>query len=278
MIRSSRLVASTGLAVLLLSGCGSGSVRPGAAALVGDERITVDTLQQVVERGLEDPQAEQQLGQDRSAFQRQVLSRLVTRELLQAAADREGVTVSDGDVDRQLQDFVAQAGDEEALEQQAAQNGISPQDLPELLRDIVLEQALGDQLTADEDVPAAQLESLYEQAVSQGQLDPGTTSLEQATPLLRRAALQQRRTEATGELLRDVAGDLGITVNPRFGRWDPETNTIEAVEDPNGVTTSSPEDGAEAPTEEAPTGEAPPGEQPTEEQPLIEETPAPEGE
>ena len=62
MIRSSRpvgfWVASTGLAVLLLSGCGSGSVRPGAAALVGESRITVDTLQQFVERGLSDPQAE----------------------------------------------------------------------------------------------------------------------------------------------------------------------------------------------------------------------------
>ncbi len=45
-------------------------------------------------------------------------------------------------------------------------------------------------------------------------------------------------------LLRDVAGDLGITVNPRFGRWDPETGSIEAVEDPNGVTTSAP-DGSE---------------------------------
>ena len=44
MIRSSRLVVSAGLAVLLLSGCGSGSVRPGAAALVGEERITVDDL------------------------------------------------------------------------------------------------------------------------------------------------------------------------------------------------------------------------------------------
>ena len=119
-------------------------MRPGAAALVGDARITVDTLQQVVERGLEDPQAEQQLGQDRSAFQRQVLSRLVNREVLRAAAAREDVTVSDGDVDDQLQDFAAQAGGEEALEAQAAQNGISPEDLQPFLRDVVLEQALGD--------------------------------------------------------------------------------------------------------------------------------------
>ena len=45
---------------------------------------------------------------------------------------------------------------------------------------------------------------------------------------------------------------------------------IEAVEDPNGVTTSAPEDG-----EQPPAGEAPAGEEPAEEQPpLIEETPA----
>jgi parvulin-like peptidyl-prolyl isomerase len=366
VIRSSRpagsWVASTGLAVLLLSGCGSGSVRPGAAALVGEQRITVDTLQQVVERGLEDPQAQESLGQDRSEFQRQVLSRLVNRELLAAAAEREGVTVDDGDVDAQLEDFAAQAGGEEALEAQAAQSGISPQDLQPFLRDVVLEQALGDKLTEDEDVPQEQLQGLYQQNLAQydrvtsrhilvedeaqarsilGQVredpsrfaelaaelsidtsnkdqggdlgtqgkgqfvpefeallfsaEPGTydvvqtqfgwhvvnvqeretTSLAEATPELRRAALQEQRAQATGALLRDVADDLGVKVNPRFGRWNAKTGGIEAVEDPNGVTTSAPEDGGEAPAGEAPTGEEPAGEAPAEEQPLIEESPAP---
>ena len=135
VIRSSRLAVPAGLAVLLLSGCGSGQVRPGAAALVGEERIPVDTLQQIVERGLADPQAEEALGQDRPAFQRQVLARLVNREVLQEAADREGVTVDDGDVDAQLEDFAAQAGGEEALEAQAAQAGISRRDLEPFLRD-----------------------------------------------------------------------------------------------------------------------------------------------
>lgn len=358
MIRSSRLVVSSGLAVLLLSGCGSGSVRPGAAALVGDERISVDLLQQVVERGLADPQAQQALGQDRPAFQRQVLSRLVNREVLRAAAEREGVTVDDGDVDAQLEDFAAQAGGEQALEAQAAQNGISPEDLQPFLRDVVLEQALGDALTEDQDVPQEQLAGLYQQNIGQydrvrsrhvlvadeaqarsilaqvredptrfadlaaefstdtsnkdrggdlglqgrGQFvpefeallfsaEPGTydvvrtqfgwhvvhvqeretTSLAEATPELRRAALQEQRAEATGDLLRDVAGDVGVTVNPRFGRWDAETGSVEAVEDPNGVTTTSPEGGADAPAGEAPAGEAPAEEQ----APLIEQTPTP---
>ncbi len=77
------------------------------------------------------------------------------------------MTVDDGDVDAQLEDFAEQAGGEEALEQQAAQNGIAPQDLQPFLRDVVLEQALGDALTEDEDVPQEQLEGLYQQNIAQ---------------------------------------------------------------------------------------------------------------
>ena len=363
MIRSSRLSAlgrpavAAGLAVLLLSGCGSGQVRPGAAALVGDERITADALQSIVARGLSDPQAEQTLGQDRTAFQRQALARLINREVLQEAARREGVSVDDGDVALQLERFVEQAGGREELEAQAAQSGIAAEDLPQFLRDVVLDQALGDALTEDVEVPREQLEQLYQQSIAQydrvrsrhillgdeaearevlaqveaeparfadlaaelstdpsskdrgGDLglvgrglappafdrllfsaEPGTygvvqteqgwhvvnvierrtTSLAEATPELRRGVLEEQRSAATQELLREVSADLGVTVNPRFGRWDPETGAVEALDDPNDVTTPAPDAGA-------PDGGLPPerGQEEPEPAPLIEEAPAP---
>ena len=336
MTRSSRrIAAATGLAVLLLSACGEGQLRPGAAAIVGEQRITSDSLQQVVDRGLEDPQAQEQLGQDRAAFQRQTLARLINREVLEEAARREGVTVTDGDVDAQLQRFAEQAGGREALEAQAAQSGIAPQDLPRFVRDVVLDQELGDALTEDLEVPPATLQSLYQRGIAQfdrvqsrhilvqdeaqarsllqqvredpsrfedlaaefsldtsnkdqggdlglagrGQFvpefeellfsaEPGTydvvqtqfgwhvvhvqdrqtTSLAEATPELRRAALQEQRQAATQELLREVARDLGVRVNPRFGQWAAETGSVEALENPNGVTTFPPGDtGGEQP-------------------------------
>ena len=369
MIRSSRLSAlgrpavAAGLAVLLLSGCGSGQVRPGAAALVGDERITADALQSIVARGLEDPQAEQTLGQDRPAFQRQALARLINREVLQEAARREGVSVDDGDVALQLERFVEQAGGREELEAQAAQSGIAAEDLPQFLRDVVLDQALGDALTEDVEVPQEQLEQLYQQNIAQydrvrsrhilledeaearevlaqveaepsrfaalaaelstdtsnkdrgGELGlvgrgqfvpeferllfsarPGsydvvqtqfgwhvvnvierrTTSLAEATPELRRGVLEEQRSAATQELLREVSADLGVTVNPRFGRWDSETGAVEALDDPNDVTTPAPDGDADGPG--APDGELPPvepGQEEPEPAPLIEEAPAP---
>lgn len=162
-----RLALTAGLALLLLTGCGDGEVRPGAAAVVGDERITTDELQQLADRGLADPQAQQQLGNDLAGYQRLVLSRLINRELLEQAAQVEGVTVNDGDVAAEVEKLVQQAGDRAALEAQAAQGGIAAQDIAPFIRDVVLDQALGDALTRDVDVPRAQLEELYQQNIEQ---------------------------------------------------------------------------------------------------------------
>ena len=345
MTRIPRRLALTTLAVLVLSACGDSQLRSGAAALVGEQRITVEALREVVERGLADPQAAQQLGADRAAFQRQTLSRLINRILLEDAAGKAGVQVTDDDVDEQIEEFVTQVGGREALDMQAAQGGIPPQDLSRFVRDIVLEDELASSLTEDLAVPDAQLQALYEENIAQydrvrsrhilvadeptarslleqvrqdpsrfealaaqfsidtsnkddgGNLgfagrgefvpafeqvlfssQPGTydvantqfgwhvinvlerqtTTLEQATPELRRAALQEQRQQATLGALRDTAERLDITVNPRFGRWDAENVTVAAVPNPNGVLSPAPGTGPEdVPDELIPDGQPP---------------------
>jgi foldase protein PrsA len=167
VIRTSRLLAVAGLAVLLLAGCGDSPTRAGSAAVVGDERITTEQLQEIVDRGLADPEAEQQFGADRADYQRQVLNRLVRALLLEEAAAETGVEVTQGDVDEQLAEFADQAGGREELEQQAAAGGISAEDLPRFAREVVLELELGDELTSDIEVPQEQLESVFEQGRSQ---------------------------------------------------------------------------------------------------------------
>jgi foldase protein PrsA len=161
------LVVIAGLAALTLTGCGDSPVRAGAAATVGDLRITTDELEGFVTRGLADPQAQQQLGADKAAFQRQTLSRLINHEVLAEAARQAGVKITPGAVDAKLADFERQAGGAQQLEQQAAQNGIAKQDLRRFVSDIVLNDALGDKLTADIEVPQAQLEQLFKQNAAQ---------------------------------------------------------------------------------------------------------------
>lgn len=349
---SRRLAVVAGFAVLALTGCGDATLRAGSAAVVGGEAIDTDALRGLVERGLFDPQAAQQFGVDRDAYQRQVLARLINSEVLEEAARRTGVVVTQGEVDAQLARFAEQAGGREALEAQAAQSGISPTDLPDFVRDIVLEQKLGDKLTQDVTVPTAELQELYDQNLAEydqvrsrhilvedeeqardllaqvrddparfaplaaefstdtsnkdsgGDLGfvgkgafvpefeellfsakPGTydvvqtqfgwhvvhvierrtTPLAEAEPELRRAALQEQRTERTQELLRSTAADLDIAVNSRFGRWNPETGTVDPDPVPHGV--SSPAPGPGGGDEPGPRGGVPaPGEPPAGEQ------------
>jgi foldase protein PrsA len=164
-----RLAAAAGLAgaALVLSACGDGAPRAASAASVGGESIATDDLRAIVDRGLADPQAAQQFGADRQTYQRQVLARLINRQVLAEAAAREGVEVAQGDVDTQLADFAEQAGGREALEAQAAQSGISAIDLPDFIRDIVVERKLGDALTEDVELPDEQLEALYQENIAE---------------------------------------------------------------------------------------------------------------
>ena len=348
-----RLALAAGAALLLLTGCGDGAARPGAAAVVGDERIETDALQDLVERGLSDPQAAQQLGADRPAYQRLALSRLINTEILEAAAEQEGVTVTEGDVEEQLDVFAQQAGGREALEQQAAQSGIAPEDLKPFVRGIVLDQSLADELTEDLDVPQADLEALYQENIAQfdrvrsrhilvpdektareilgnvqrdrskfaplaaqfstdtsnkdtggdlglagrGQFVPAfeealfggkpgdivlvdtqfgwhvveilerqTTTLAEATPELRRTALQAERQERVQEVLKETSKRIGVKVNPRFGTWNPETGQVEADASPNGVLSPAPE-GDQPPAGGAPQQQAPQQQDPDQQAP-----------
>src|SRR3546814_17006808 len=57
------------------------------------------------------------------------------------------------------------------------------------------------------------------------------------------------------ELVQEVSDDLGISVNPRFGRWNPATGQDEPEEGANGVLVPD----AGAPPREDEPGGVPPG-------------------
>jgi foldase protein PrsA len=159
--RAPRLLAAVGLAALLVSGCG-GTVRAGAAATVGDERITTSELNDVVERGLESPSAQQTVGADRPAFERSVLARLIQHLILEKAAAEHHVTVDGATVDKAFETFADQLGGEAALKAEALKAGIAPADLRGAISDAALRDALADELTKDIVVPSAQLAQAYQ--------------------------------------------------------------------------------------------------------------------
>ena len=342
--RFATITVALSLAALALTGCGKDPVRSGAAATVGQTRISTAELTGLVTRGLKDPQAQQQLGADKPKFQRDTLGRLIRHQVLAEAARQQHVTAGAGAVDAKIADFERQAGGSTQLLQQAAQGGISAKDLRPFIADLVLTDELGDKLTTDVVVPPAQIESLYKQNAAQydqvhaahilvtskaladsilaqvksdptqfaalaaksstdtsnkdkggdlGFAGPGqfvkpfeaavfaakpgeflevktqfgyhvvhvierrTTTLEQATPTLRRGALQQQRDQRVGFLLEKVARELRVKVNPRFGRWDVARLTVVAASASDAVSSPAASPGADSGTAPA-NGAVPP--------------------
>jgi foldase protein PrsA len=166
-MRAPRLLAAAGLVVLLVSGCGDGTVRAGAAATVGDERITTSELNTIVERGLADPSARQTVGSDRPAFERSVLGRMIQHIVLETAARAHHVTVDGATVDAAFETFAQQLGGEANLRSEALKAGIAPADLRDAIRDAALRDALGDTLTASIPVPRAEIVKAYQANIAQ---------------------------------------------------------------------------------------------------------------
>jgi parvulin-like peptidyl-prolyl isomerase len=174
--RTSRFaVSAAALAVVpVLAGC---NTSPGAAALVGGNRISVGTLQHIVNADLADPtvstaltnpQFSAQLGKDQAGFVRVTLARLISERVLGRLAAEHHVTVSSAEVARQTASFVQQAGTLQALQTQAAQQvGVNAAQLPGLIRFTILQQKLSQALVADQPVTHAELLAEYNKDIDQ---------------------------------------------------------------------------------------------------------------
>lgn len=170
MIRTpSLLLAASVLSTFVLTGCGDGTVRTGAAATIGDERITTSVLDGYVTRGLKDTSAQQKVGTDKAGYERDALSRIIQHDLIAAAAKKAGVTVDGADVDAyasNLDQQIVQSGQGTSLEAAAAAAGIAKADQKQFFTDLVLKEAIADKLTESIQVPDSVLLDGYRQNIA----------------------------------------------------------------------------------------------------------------
>lgn len=190
--RRPRLVlaaASVAAAALLLSGCSN--QQPGAAATLGDTRISEQTLSAEVQAVLV-AQGQPATSVDES-LPPQMLGRLITIELIDELARREGIVVTQGQIDEQLANYVAQAGDQAAVEKLFIEQGVAPSQIESIVRLNLQAQALGIAL------------------------DPKGSAEEQG--------------QAVVEAVVALSTELDTTVSPRFGTWDAATISVGPTPD-----------------------------------------------
>ncbi|MEV8597658.1 SurA N-terminal domain-containing protein [Streptomyces sp. NPDC052012] len=182
--------AAIAAAAPLLTACGN-DAHPGAAAVVGGERITVSQLENRVDEVRaaqraavpDEAQYEQAIARTGS-LTRDTLHGMVLDRVLERAAGDAGVSVTTREVQRMRAGLEEQAGGAEALERAWLQQyGIPPQRLDENLRLQLQAQKLAEKLGTDTSRPE------FWKALSEA-----------------------------GE-------ELDVDLNPRYGTWDIEKSS-----------------------------------------------------
>lgn len=165
---------------------------PTTAATVGDRRIPAAEIDENLESIRNSDAFRQQAQGDASGTfvldaQTQLATAFVRSEILALVAEREGLTISEDEVEQARDELVRQLGGEEAFDQRLAEQGLSESFLLQQLRDQQTQAALQSQLGEEAqlaDFIRTELEDVdIEVNPRYGQWDPASLSVTSFDPL-----------------------------------------------------------------------------------------------
>ena len=139
-------------AAVALTGCGE--LLDPAAAVVNDQKITVDEVSEALERfensGEFERLAQQGDSQElKRQVEQQLLSQEIRRAVLQPKAEALEIEVTDEDVEQQMEAIQADFPSEGAFNEALKEQGLTIDQLRDLVRDNLLEERLRAEVTKD---------------------------------------------------------------------------------------------------------------------------------
>jgi len=186
------LAVITVASALFLTGCS----QVGAAATLGDTKITQSTVQSSIDAilaarvGVDTSQMQLETGE---ALNRGQLRFHLFTALLRATGEELQLTVSKAEIDTRRESIIEQVGGVESLPTALVGAGIAPDDLDIYIEAMIVSDKISQALTGS--------------GVSQADLG---------------AAVQK--------LVVAKAKELGVTVNPRYGKWDGDVADVVAID------------------------------------------------
>jgi len=185
-----KILAMMAVAALLLTGCS----QVGAAATLGDVKITQATVQGSVDSILAErakvdtTQMQLEIGE---ALNRGQLRFHLYSALLRAIGEEIKIEVTKAEIDTRRANILEQVGGAESLPVELVNAGIAPGDLDQYIELIAFSEKISQVLAAS-----------------------GVTEDQVGIELQKLVAAK--------------ANELGITINPRYGKWDAEVADIVA--------------------------------------------------
>ncbi|MFP5297821.1 MAG: peptidylprolyl isomerase [Actinomycetota bacterium] len=156
------------VAALSLSACGG--LTNTAAATVWGEDIPAEAVEAQLEEFRSTPRYAQlsdqeDIDQVERQFLQGILAGMVRRALLEPIAEREGVSVSDADVDAEIELIKADFPDETAFEEALKEQALTEERLRELIADRMLEDRIREKVTAEAGVSQDEVVAYYDENI-----------------------------------------------------------------------------------------------------------------
>jgi hypothetical protein len=236
------------IAVLVVLGfyfSGDSASVTGPVAIVNGEEISGDELQSQLESFRNSTSTQAQQFNDLSDQRQQeiLLEGIINTRLQLQAAQTAGVTVSDEQVESQLQTQIDQIG-EDVFNQRLQDNDVTRQEVKDDLRNQLIintyiQQTAGGQVTASEQ----EIQNLYDQYTTQIQQTNGTSSeattpaLSELRPQIEAAVIQQKSQQIASQLLEQARASATVEVLIEGVKYpaSPSTNTGAAQPAADGV-------------------------------------------
>jgi hypothetical protein len=196
-----KILAVVAAVALLLTGCS----QVGAAATLGDTKITQATVQGSVDSILAErakvdvTQMQLETGE---ALNRSQLRFHLLSQLLRALGEELKIKVTKAEIDTRRASILEQVGGAASLPSALVSAGIAPEDLDTYIEAISLSEKISQALVAA-------------------------------------GATQDQVGQEIQKLVVAKAKELGVTVNPRYGKWNAETADLEASDPASSAVTPS---------------------------------------
>ena len=167
-----RLKPLAAAALVALSTVSCGTLLDPAAAIVRDDKITTDQVQAAVEEFKESPEFKR-LAQQGDAdaltreFEQSYLSQLIRRAIFTPEAQERGIEITDDEVQGQLDAIRSEFASDSAFEEALKEQGLTLDQLTELIGDRALEEELRADITAELAPTDEELRAHYEDNIEQ---------------------------------------------------------------------------------------------------------------
>jgi hypothetical protein len=190
------------LTLIILTACG----QMGSGVAIGETKISSAQIQKYVDEILSErakvDTSQMNLESGAQLSRTQAQFQIITNILDQVIADKK-ISITPADVAARRAEIVLQQGGEDQMPQALVSASLAPSNLDKYIKIIMISEKLNEFIIA-----------------------------EGATP------------ESAGDVLTkivtDTAKKLGVSVNERYGKWNPETASIEEADNTDGAVTPVP--------------------------------------